>query len=725
VDRRFYAFMITYSIFLAVLYSVPSGLESEWYGFYAYLDARGAVPYVDVREGYPPLGFLVYMPLYYASGGDRALFSYGFRFLNGSFLVAAVISLYLILREASGGSRGLRLTLCYALLPSVIVANIYSNDVVALLPASLAIYSMLRRRGLSCGILIGLAALGKGFPLLLMIPALLGFRDGRDRLKLLASASGVLALGSLPFLMLNPFTYLSTFTHHGSRGPWETLWALIDGYYSHGGLLHPYFDKYFYHGSLMDLYAPSPYDHAFYRWRFSLLPLLLTLCQAAVVLLLALIRVDEGRGLASLCGLVYLGYMLFFKGYSTQFSVSTQFYTVLAALDRPLSFLIPLEVSHILQMVSWMGLPGVPFEPVRDLHLPLLASSIIIRTAIFILLLSRALTRRGLDLSRVGGFLRGAPGILGLLRDRWMAISASSALLALALASAQAYGYMRGGDMLRVYGGSITVALDEWGEVRLDGLMEGDQVIVRLDTGTWLDAEALTASGAIPVERGLRNPYNLKGSFNETLLFFRAGEGVNTLRVRMKHPKIPFRVTDGFDGDLHVNISSDGGGLTLRLRDLGADGSSSLFRLAYPVKARVDEGFNILLRYKVINGARFRVLLDVFDDTDDWLYTFEAGEDFLLKCNTRDLSGYSNLYGDEASLIAFAVALENGGSADIVLEEISVNGENIPIYVEDREMVNYRVFVERDFKTSPSYMIPIILFIAISGIGTSHLYKKM
>jgi hypothetical protein len=719
VDKRLYAFMIAYSIFLAILYAIPSGLENEWYSFFAYLDAHGAVPYVDVREGYPPLGFLVYMPLYHASRGNRIVFAYGFRALNGLFLVAAVAMLYLILKEISGRRGVLRLTLCYAFLPSVIIANIYSNDVVALLPASLAIYSMLKGRSLSCGILIGIAALGKGFPLLLIIPALIALKLGRDRLRLLASTFGVLALGSLPFLMLNPFTYISTFTHHSSRGPWETVWALLDGYHSHGGLLHPYFDKYFYHGGLVDFYNPSPYDHAFYEWRFSLLPLLLTLCQMAVVSILAFIRVDERRGLASLCGLVYLGYMLFFKGYSTQFSVSTQFYVLLAALDMPLPFIIPLEISHILQMVSWMGLPWIPFEPVRNLHLPLLAFSILLRTVIFVILLSRALARSGLELSRARELLGGVASILERLKDRRLAISAFASLLAMILALSQVYGFTRGGGMLRIYEGSMKLTPDKWGEIKLDGLMEGDQVLVRLDTGTWLIAEVLSASGARPVERGLRNPYNLRDSFNETLLFFRAGEGVNTLRVRMGHPRIPFRITDGLDGDLQVNMTSNGSGIVLRVRDLGADGSSSLFRMAYPLRLQVDESFCLSLGYKVL-GSSYRVLLDIFDESDDWLYTYEASENFDLDGKARDLSGYANLMGDEISLMAISLVVGNGGFADLILSELTIDGSRIRLGIDDEEEVVYRVLVERDFKPTPIYSVSLAASFILSLL-TIHL----
>ncbi|RJS80805.1 DUF2029 domain-containing protein, partial [Candidatus Bathyarchaeota archaeon] len=185
----------------------PIGLENEWYSFYAYLDRHGALPYIDVREGYPPLGFLIYMPIYYLSHGDQTLFFYGFRILNGALLIATTFSLYLTLKSTLCDKKSLKLAMYYSSMPSVIIANAYSNDVVALLPAALGILMITRKKPLSCGVLLGLAALGKGFPALLLIPALIAFKKPTARFKVLCSMFFTLVFASLPFLLVNPFTY--------------------------------------------------------------------------------------------------------------------------------------------------------------------------------------------------------------------------------------------------------------------------------------------------------------------------------------------------------------------------------------------------------------------------------------------------------------------------------------------------------------------------------------
>jgi len=70
-NRQLQILLAGYSIAIAVPYMLSIGLGNvEWYSFYSYLDSHGALPYIDVREGYPPLGFLTYMPLYYVFRGN-------------------------------------------------------------------------------------------------------------------------------------------------------------------------------------------------------------------------------------------------------------------------------------------------------------------------------------------------------------------------------------------------------------------------------------------------------------------------------------------------------------------------------------------------------------------------------------------------------------------------------------------------------------------------------
>jgi 4-amino-4-deoxy-L-arabinose transferase-like glycosyltransferase len=720
-----FALLIFYSVVIAVSYAFPLGAgDTEWYSFYSYLDTHEAAPYIDVREGYPPLGFLIYEPFYYIFRDNPVAFSYSFRALNGTFLVATLFTLYIIMKEQFNEKRALKLSLYYAVLPSVIIANTYSNDVIALLPAALAICMMVNKKALPCGVLLGLATLGKGFPALLLIPALIAFTDSRDRIKLVGSTVLVLVFASLPFMLTNPLTYASTFTHVGSRGPWETIWAIGDGYYSHGGLLHPFFDKFFYHFNLLQMYPASQYDHAIYAWNFDQLPNILTLLQVATVIIISLAYSGRKKDAVPLCGLLYISYMLFFKGYSTQFAVSTPFYVLLAtATGSPLLFLVPLEISHIMQMLSWNSI----FEPefLRNEHLPMLMSTVIVRTIVFASLIAASFRGSHISFKPVINLGRRLIGYLKLLKDKWLALAICATMVMALVSVAPLYGYMNDGAGFRSFTGQINITQSEWQNMKIDGLEKGDQVMVRLATNTWLDAEL--ANSTRQVEQGIRNPYNLKGSFNETMLFFRADSESCSLRLKMKHQRMPFRVTEGLEGDLDANVTSEDVKLTLKLQDAGIDGNESIFTVAYPVSARVGDNFSLHLRYRMIEGNASNVWIYVFDDADEWLYPFAASEDFVLTSETKDLYGHANLLGDDISLVEVSVIVDDNASAILMLDEFSVSGSesySVKFYAFPTEEVAYEVFVERDFEPSISYAAVLISTVTLGALIIGYLYRR-
>lgn len=721
-----FALLVCYSVAIAVSYAFPLGAgDTEWYSFYSYLDTHEAAPYIDVREGYPPLGFLIYEPFYYIFRDNPVAFSYSFRALNGTFLVATLFTLYIIMKEQFNEKRALKLSLYYAVLPSVIIANTYSNDVIALLPAALAIYMMVNKKALPCGVLLGLATLGKGFPALLLIPALIAFTDSRDRIKLVGSTVLVLVFASLPFMLTNPLTYASTFTHVGSRGPWETIWAIGDGYYSHGGLLHPFFDKFFYHFNLLKMYPASQYDHAIYAWNFDQMSNILTFLQVATIIIISLVYSGRKKDAVPLCGLLYISYMLFFKGYSTQFAVSTPFYVLLAtATGTPLLFLIPLEISHIMQMLSWNSQAFAP-ELLRNEHLPMLMAAVILRSIVFAALMATAFRGSHISFKHATNVAMRLVSYLKLLKDRWLVLAASATIVMALISAIPLYNYMNNGTGFRSFTGQINIIQSEWQNMKIDGLEKGDQVMVRLATSTGLDAEL--ANSTMQVEQGFRNPFNIKDSFNETMLFFRADSESCSLMLRMKHAQMPFRIIEGLEKDLNVETTSEDSALTFRLQDRGVDGDKSICTIAYPVSAHIDHNFSLHLKYGIIEGNLSNVLVYVFDDTDEWLYPFAALEDFVLTSETKDLYGHANLLGDDISLVEVTVMVDDNASAILRLDEFSVSGSesySVKFYAFPTEEVAYEFFVERDFEPSISYAAALISTVTLGALIIWYLYRR-
>jgi hypothetical protein len=317
---------------------------------------------------------------------------------------------------------------------------------------------------------------------------------------------------------------------------------------------------------------------------------------------------------------------------------------------------------------------------------------------------------------------------LKLLKDK-RTISLISVTILMAVASyATLHSCISEPHIFRSSEGRLIVDQFEWKGIEIDGLRKGDQVMVELATNTWLDAEVASDGSIVQVESGVVNPYNLKGSFNETMLFFVADSESCSLMLRMKHPNMPFRVTDGLDSDLDIDVTSRGSSLLLELNDEGLDGHGSLLRMAYPCRAYVGDDFSLTLKYRVVEGGVSNVLLDVFDEADEWLYAFDAPEDFVLKPHSRDVHGHSNLLNDPISLVAMVILLDDGSSATIRLDELSISdGEsrNIEFYAESCEEVRYEVFIERDFEPTPFYIATLILSVAFGFAAVYNLYGRI
>lgn len=397
-NRIFIIIWLIYSILLTITYWVlPPSFESNWFYFYTYLFTNRAVPYIDSRVGYPPLGFLPYMLLAYLTGHNFQTFMYALRAFNASALLLSQLLTYTIIKKWRGKREAYISVILFFALPSVAQYGRFSNDTLALFTTLLAIYLLLQKREVAAGVTIGLAAMVKGFPALLLLPALIWLKTNRERFRLLGAAVLTVFAVSLPFLICDPFMYLSTYIHHGDRGPWETVWALIDGWRSHGGFIHPDFDQFLYQTQLRKIYPLRPNDHAFYLWRNPALPtILFTLGAIAVLSPIILIkRIRNGEELFNTLGLIFFGYIIFFKGYSPQFTVFIIPIILLAIKGVwKIGLCILLDIATELEMLAWSQLPSIS----NDLHMPMLEASIILRTATLslalVLLTIRFLRRR-------------------------------------------------------------------------------------------------------------------------------------------------------------------------------------------------------------------------------------------------------------------------------------------------------------------------------------------
>lgn len=374
--------IIVYTIIMAFLnIFFPLMYAANWYHFFDPM-RNGFMPYVAFQSGYPVLGFIPY-GLLALSCPSLLVYGYVMRYVNLALLSISLLVLYKVVEIHRGRRDALFTLLAMTLSVSIIAANPYSNDVIALFFSSLALFFLMKKSSALCGFSTGLAVLAKLYPVILLPLSLAFFKEWKERLSLLISLVLTVLLVDLPFLVLNPYMWSETFIGgNAGRGPWETVWAFINGYYSHGGVesLHPYFEGFFTYAQLkqMQINPLSRVDHAFYLYSNSSTPLamnLLLLLSFIVPLILF-----KREKILELMGLSTALFLLASKGYSPEFTIFT---LPLLALSVPYKnkFVITslLDGATVLQMMNWSGW----FAPFGEGVL--LPYAVILRTAVLIL----------------------------------------------------------------------------------------------------------------------------------------------------------------------------------------------------------------------------------------------------------------------------------------------------------------------------------------------------
>jgi hypothetical protein len=167
------------------------------YSVYADLLGQGLTPYADFPFEYPPLALVPIGLL----GGDELAFGIG--------MLACAIGVQEAAR-ALGGERAAWLVCLLPLLAGTLVRTRFD-----LLPALLALAGLAvlaARHPGAAGVLLGLGALAKLWPGLLVLVGLVWLGDRRDAARLLAGAGTVVAVGVVAVVAVG-----------GAAGAWESV----------------------------------------------------------------------------------------------------------------------------------------------------------------------------------------------------------------------------------------------------------------------------------------------------------------------------------------------------------------------------------------------------------------------------------------------------------------------------------------------------------------------
>jgi uncharacterized membrane protein len=133
---------------------------------------------------------------------------------------AVVVCLYRM------GGRVLR----FALAPTLIVYAFMNWDLVAVALATAGLLAFLRGRDGPAGVLLGLGAAAKFYPILLVVPliaARIRQREPDGAIRLGWSAGAAWALVNLPFAVTSPSSWSEFFRFNSARGAdWDSLWFI-------------------------------------------------------------------------------------------------------------------------------------------------------------------------------------------------------------------------------------------------------------------------------------------------------------------------------------------------------------------------------------------------------------------------------------------------------------------------------------------------------------------
>jgi len=230
---------------MAILVFRPGGYLGEMsdFGYYRLLLSftnQGFYPLVDFWVEYPPIFPWMLVGLYRLSLLIPAWPEPGtwFYLLLSAFLMIVeagnLVLFYNISRRLYGQERATRLSWIYTALLVPVLTLFVGFDGLSLLFLLWAVLLTLDQRPMGSAVAAGLGFMTKLVPIAAAPAALQHMKQRSQRLKYLVVVSLTVLVIALPFLIAGPDYLIQSLKSPVVRSTWETVWALIDGYYSFG-----------------------------------------------------------------------------------------------------------------------------------------------------------------------------------------------------------------------------------------------------------------------------------------------------------------------------------------------------------------------------------------------------------------------------------------------------------------------------------------------------------
>lgn len=220
-----------------------------WYRQMAQYSNEGFYPFIHYWMEYPPpfpwLNVLVYrLSLWLPPALDARLWHH---WLLGLALLPFDIGILALLHTLARALHGRGFALWVASVYALLFIPLYTwagwFDSMAVFMLLLAVWLILAERPAWAGFALGVGFLVKVSPILPIVVAVQRFRQpeqgwrgwvSRANVRLVLALAASLAALSLPWLWLNADMFLATFRSLTGRSSWETIWALLSGYFGYG-----------------------------------------------------------------------------------------------------------------------------------------------------------------------------------------------------------------------------------------------------------------------------------------------------------------------------------------------------------------------------------------------------------------------------------------------------------------------------------------------------------
>jgi hypothetical protein len=367
-------FLLLLALFLTsrmslLLISRPQGYleDSSDYDFYlqfGQMADRGLLPDIHYWTEYPPVFPWIAVAAYRITeliptlGGYPILW---FRLALGSILLlfdlGNLVLLYRLAGTIHDPARALRTAWVYALLFTPLHVWLGWFDTMPLFFLLLGVMLTVKGRYRAAAVISGFGFMVKVLPILALPVLLKVERRFRQRVELVALAGLAIGLVAAPFLLLAPQYLIASFRSLVSRSPWETVWAISEGYFGYGWV-----------APLQERIDPSTASYTAYP---SHLPWAIISTVFAALYLALWTRGSDLRQPAkavAFAGLSLNLFMLYSKGYSPQFLVYLVPFALLVLPQwRAVGYLTVLSAINLLEYPTYMVLFRSQEWMMRDL----------------------------------------------------------------------------------------------------------------------------------------------------------------------------------------------------------------------------------------------------------------------------------------------------------------------------------------------------------------------